>query len=184
MHDKRYFFRSTIIVLLVAAATPLFAAEGIKPLSLAESIDLALKQSVLVHAAKEGVRGAEAQEREAFTGFLPKFSTSYSYTRYNRDPYMNFPGLPPFVQAGTFTVGTKDNYNWILEARQPLFAGGTILANYEASRIGADIARLDEAASVQDLVLEVKTAYFSILKAERILVVAKQSLEQLRAHRD
>ena len=81
-------------------------------------------------------------------------------------------------------MGTKDNYNWILEARQPLFAGGTILANYEASRIGADIARLDEAASVQDLVLEVKIAYFNILKAQRILAVAKQSLEQLRAHRD
>ncbi len=42
-------------------------------------------------------------------------------------------------------MGTKDNYNWIVEARQPLFAGGAILANYEASRIGADIARLDEA---------------------------------------
>ena len=163
---------------------PLCAAEGVKPLSLAESIDLALKQSVLIHAAKEGVRGAEAQKREAFTGFLPKFSTSYSYTRYNRDPYLNFPGMPPFVQAGTLTVGTKDNYNWILEARQPLFAGGTILANYEASRIGADIARLDEAASVQDLVLEVKTAYFNILKAGRILAVAKQSLDQLQAHRD
>ena len=186
MHHKRPFFRGAVIVLLMAAATPVFAADGIKPLSLDESIDLALKQSVLIHAAKEGVRGAEAQKREAFTGFLPKFSTSYSYTRYNRDPYHEpFPGFPSRpIPPGSLTVGTKDNYNWILEARQPLFAGGSILANYEASRIGADIARLDEAVTVQDLVLEVKVAYFNILKAGRILAVAKQSLEQLQAHRD
>ena len=171
-------------MLIVAAAIPLFAAEGRKPLSLTESIDLALQQSVLIHAAKEGVRGAEAQKREAFTGFLPKFSTSYSYLRYNRDPYLDFPGIPPLIPPASLTIGTKDNYNWIVEARQPLFAGGSILANYEASRIGADIARLDEAVSVQDLVLEVKVAYFNILKAGRILAVAKQSLDQSRAHRD
>ncbi len=184
MRLKRSFFCGTLVVLIVAAVTPLYAAERGKPLTLTESIDLALKQSVLIHATKEGVQGAEAQKREAFTGFLPKFSTSYSYTRYNRDPYLNFPGFPPFIQAGSLTIGTKDNYNWILEARQPLFAGGTILANYEASRIGVDIARLDEAASVQDLVLEVKTVYFNILKAGRILAVAQQSIEQLQAHRD
>jgi len=190
MCNKKSFLRTVYIVfLLVTGATPLFAAEGRKPLSLVESIEMALQQSVLIHAAKEGVLGAEAQQREAFTGFLPKFSTSYSFTRYNQDPYINFPGIPPTaqtgsLQGGSLIVGTKDNYNWIVEARQPLFAGGTILANYEASRIGADIARLDEAASIQDLVLEVKAAYFNILKTGRILDVAKQSLEQLRAHRD
>jgi outer membrane protein len=186
MCHKRSSFCGTLVVLIVMSAIPVYAAEGVKPLplSLSESIDLALQQSVLIHAAKEGVRGAEAQRREAFTGFLPQFSTSYSYLRYNRDPYLNFPGFPPFVQAGTITVGTKDNYNWIVEAQQPLYAGGKILANYEASRIGADIARLDEAVSVQDLVLDVKTAYFNILKAGRILTVAKQSLDQLQAHRD
>jgi outer membrane protein len=184
MRLKKSFFRGTFIVLIVAAAIPLYAADGMRPLSLAESVDLALNSSVLINAAKEGVRGAEAQKREAFTGFLPKLSTSYGYTRYDRDPYLIFPGLPPFVQAGTFTVGTKDNYNWIIEARQPLFAGGALLANYETSSIGADIARLDQAATVQDLVLEVKVAYFNILKAGRILDVARQSLEQLQAHRD
>ena len=184
MRTKRWFLCGVIVTLIAAAVTAARAAETVKPLSLSESIDLALKRSVLIHAAREGVRGAEAQRKEAFTGFLPKFSTAYSYTRYNRDPYLAFPGIPPVIPPANLTVGTKDNYNWILEARQPLFTGGALLANYEASRIGADIARLDEASTVQDLVLEVKVAYFNILKAGRILAVAKQSLEQLQAHRD
>jgi outer membrane protein len=188
MHRNHPFsFGSAILLaglLIGAPATPLNAADGVNPLSLAESIETALRSSVIIHAAREGVRGAEAQRKEAFTGFLPKLSTSYSYIRYNRDPYLAFPGIPPVIPPANLTVGTKDNYNWILEARQPLFAGGAILANYEASRIGADIASLDEVSTVQDLVLEVKTAYFNILKAGRILALATQSLEQLQAHRD
>jgi outer membrane protein len=184
MRRKKSCFRGILTVLIIAAAIPLYAADGVNPLSLVESIEIARSRSVLIHAAREGVRGAEAQQKEAFTGFLPKVSTSYSYARYNRDPYLAFPGIPPVIPPANLTVGTKDNYNWILEARQPLFAGGAILANYEMSRIGADIARLDEAASVQDLVLEVKIAYFTVLKADRILALAKQSLEQLQAHRD
>jgi outer membrane protein len=160
------------------------AAGGVPVMNLPESIELALKQSVLLHAAKEGVKGAEAQQKEAFTAFLPKFSSSYSFTRLNEEPFFNFPGAPPLIPAGAITTGTKENYNWAVEARQPLFAGGGILANYEANRLGTDIARFDEAAAVQDLIQEVKVAYFNILKAGRILSVAGQSLDRLTAHRD
>jgi outer membrane protein len=189
----RHFF---LCGLIFSVMTPLgtgVAADGVKVMNLTESIELALKQSVLLHAAKEGVKGAEAQQKEAFTGFLPRFSTSYSYTRLNEDPFVNSPGssltLPApigmvTIPPSTYQAGTKDNYNWMVEARQPLFAGGGILANYEASRLGTDIARFDEAAAVQDLVQEVKIAYFNILKADRILSVAGQSLDRLTAHRD
>ncbi|MHB8907605.1 MAG: TolC family protein [Syntrophales bacterium] len=184
MRLNQSFFRRMVTLLAMVLAAPLSAADGAAPLSLAESISIARDRSVLIHAAREGVRGAEAQRKEAFTGFLPKLSTSYSYVRYNRDPYLAFPGIPPMIPPANLTVGTKDNYTWILEARQPLFAGGGILANYEASRIGGAIASLDEDSTVQDLVLEVKIAYFNTLKAGRILDVARQSLEQLQAHRD
>jgi outer membrane protein len=184
MRTKQGVLWGAFLILLVVSIPDAWAAETIKPLSLAESIDMAMKQSVLIHAAKEGVRGAEAQQKEAFTGFLPKFSTSYGYTRLNEDPYFVFPGVPPLIPAGNIITGTKDNYNWNVEARQPLFAGGGILANYGASRLGADIARMDEVATVQDLVQDVKVSYFNILKTARILAVAKQSVEQLKAHRD
>jgi outer membrane protein len=178
-----YLLRMFHIVILVSISSA-WAAEKVRPLSLAQSIDIAMKQSVLIHAAKEGVRGAEAQQKEAFTGFLPKFSTSYSYTRLNDDPYFVFPGAPPLIPPGNITTGTKDNYNWNVEARQPLFAGGGILANYEASRLAAEIARMEEVVTVQDLVQDVKVSYFNILKAAKILAVARQSVEQLQAHRD
>ncbi len=160
------------------------AADSGPVLTLQESIDIALKQSVLVHSAKEGVFGADSQKKEAFTGFLPKLSTSYNYLRYNNEPIFYFPGIPPLLPAGYIVSGTQNNYTWALEARQPLFAGGGILANYQAGRAGSEIARYDESATTLDLVQDVKISYFNILKAERLLDVAVQSVELLKAHRD
>jgi len=150
-------------------------------LTLQQSIDLALRQSVFVQSAQEGVKGAEAQKKEAFTGFLPKFSTYYSYSRLNVDPTLteNFPTVGPV----TLVTGTKDNYSWVVEVKQPVFAGGGIMANYEASVLGREIASLDKTAVVQDTVQEVRVAYFNVLKAERGLEVAMQSVQQLESHR-
>ena len=160
------------------------AAEGDGVLTLQDSINLALEKSVLIHSAREGVAGAEAQRREAFTGFLPTFSTSYNYTRLKEDPTFTFPGIPPTIPATTFTMGTRDNYTWGLEARQTLFAGGGILSGYEASRFGLDAARMDQQGVVLDTVQGVKVAYYDVIKAERLLDVARQSLKQLKSHYD
>jgi outer membrane protein TolC len=174
-------------VFMIFSAVTLFfcitqeIALSAETLTLQQSIDLALRQSVLIQSAQEGVKGAEAQKKEAFTGFLPKFSTYYSYSRLNVDPTLTatLPGSGPV----TLVTGTKDNYSWAVEVKQPIFAGGGILANYEAGRLGHEIASLDETTVVQDIVQEVRVAYFNILKAERGLDVARQSVEQLEAHR-
>lgn len=192
MRFRRLYFLGAVLVLAAGPAAGVRAAEAGKPLSLAESIEIAVKRSVLLNAAKEGVRAAEAQQKEAFTAFLPKLSTTYSYTRLNEDPSVASPGgsftIPPAtlvtIPPSTYQAGTKDNYNWAVEARQPLFTGGAIRANYEASRLGAEIAGREEAAALRDLVQEVKIAYFNILKAGRIREVAEQSVERLKAHRD
>jgi outer membrane protein TolC len=183
---------SAFIFLLI----PGFALAG-ETLTMDTSIDIALKNSFTVNSAQEGVKAATAQKREAITGFLPRFNTSYSYTRLNEAPFFNFPGVtmalpsPPLPPGSSISMppskmiaGTIDNYNWSIEARQPLFTGGGLIANYQASRIGEDAALMEETAKKQDVVQEVKIAYFDILRAQKILQTAKQSVEMLTAHRD
>jgi outer membrane protein TolC len=177
-----------VLTLFTVAFFPylVFAEE---PLTLEASIDTALKNSIVINIAKEGSKGASAQKMEAFTGFLPKFNTSYSYQRLNEAPFMKFVGVPPPLNAiipnGTELIaGTQNNYNWAIEATQPLFAGGGILANYQANSIGEDAAHLEETAKYQDVVQEVKVAYFNILRAQRIQDATRQSVEMLSVHRD
>ncbi|PKN06578.1 MAG: hypothetical protein CVU72_03745, partial [Deltaproteobacteria bacterium HGW-Deltaproteobacteria-7] len=177
-----------LTILTVAFFTQVvFAGE---PLTLDESINIALRNSITLNIAKEGLKGATAQKREALTGFLPKFSTSYSYTRLSEAPFSRFTGLSSFgpplsmLDGKEIPAGTADNYNWVIEAKQPLFAGGGIWANYQASSIGEDAARMEEKAKIQDVVLEVQVAYFNVLRAQKIQEATQQSVEMLSAHRD
>ncbi len=158
-----------------------WSQEAAAPLTLDESIAIALRQSVVIQSAREGVAASDARKKEAFTGFLPKLSTSYNYTHNDPAPYVKQPPPSPIT---SLTIGTRENYTWSLDAKQPLFTGGRITANYEISRLGLDASRQEELGTVQDIVLEVQRSYFSILKARRLVGVAKQSVEQLAAQRD
>ncbi len=178
MTIKNYLLRIIIAFLIIFFfSTAVLHAERDVPLTLKESIDIALKQSVTINAAREGVRASESKRKGAFTGFLPKLSTSYSYKQLNEAPESRLSETP-------ITSGTRDNYNWQLELKQPLFAGGGILANYQINRLGEDISRMEETTTILDIIEEVKVSYFTILKTERIMGVARQSVEQLKVHRD
>lgn len=166
-----------MLVLLLTGVSG--AQEGAAPMTLEESVAIALRQSVVIQSAREGVLASEARQKEAFTGFLPKVSTSYNYTRLNEDPFIRLD--PPI---GERVTGTENNYTWSLDARQPLFTGGRIKANYDIQRLGVDASREEERGTVQDIVLEVKRSYFTILKAKRLVGVARQSVEQLTAQKD
>jgi outer membrane protein TolC len=185
MMSKKW--RIILTIFTVAFLPHLVCAE--EPLTLDESIEIALKNSIVINIAKEGAKGATAQKREAITGFLPKFNTSYSYTRLNEEPSIRIPGfwiIPSIWHIPSFDIpaGTANNYNWGIEVKQPLFAGGGILANYQANSIGEDVAHVEETAKYQDVVKEVKIAYFNILRARRIQDATRQSVEMLSAHRD
>ena len=185
MTGKKLFIIFLMLLIIILCPGLLYAEE---PLTLEASIDAALKNSIVLNIAREGTKSAVAQKKEAMTGFLPKFSTSYSYTRLNEAPFTMFQGFPEGPLYGMnrteIPVGTEDNYNWAMEAKQPLFAGGAILANYQANSIGEDVARLEETAKIQDVVQEVKIAYFNILRAQKIRDAARQAVEMLKAHRD
>lgn len=168
-----------ILMVAVLCLWP-YSASLAETLTLDESISIALKNSLTINIAKEGTKGATARKMEAMTGFLPKFSTSYSYTRINEEPSFIFPSTPPL----TIVTGTINNYNWVIEARQPLFAGGGILANYQVNKIGEDAALIEEKAKLQDVVQDVKIAYFNMLRVQRLRETARQAVEMLKAHCD
>ena len=174
---------SGLLAIAVLCLSP-FSVMAAQPLTLEESIGIALKNSHMINIAKAGVKGAEARKLESITAFLPRFSTTYSYTRLNEEPSFFFPGIPPAIPASNMVTGTINNYNWVIEARQPLFAGGGIWANYQANKIAEDAAQVEETAKAQDVIQDVKIAYYSVLRAQRIADAARQAVEMLQGHRE
>ncbi len=150
--------------------------EGVVPLTLKESIGIALQKSPTVQSAQSAIKGAEYQRLSAVSDFLPQVNMQYSYTRLDRPARIIIPPNPPL------TVGTKDNYNWTTSVTQPVFTGGALINSYLLAKIGVDSAKVQFEQTKLDLVLQVRQAYYAILNAEKGLEVAQQAVQQLDAH--
>ncbi|MDL1970992.1 MAG: TolC family protein [Candidatus Desulfofervidaceae bacterium] len=148
-------------------------------LDLKTSLDMALKNNLLIQeklaqikAAKEGVKVARSQ-------FLPKLETSYSYTRLKDSPYAIFremPGKPHII------MGPENNYTWDIQFSQPIFTGFYLSSQYKLSKLGVDIAHLERIEAEQEVIKQVKVAYFQVLLAEKYKEVAEMAVKNLEAH--
>jgi outer membrane protein len=159
-----------------------WAQEGQKPLTLEESIKIAMERSLSLHSAVMGIDGSEFRRKEAITNFLPLWTGQYNFTRYNTPLTV---GSTSIVTSGGGTITTplasRDIYNFNTTVNQPLFTGGFNLANYRAAKLGVDLSKENVETVKRDLVLQVRVGYFNILKAEKFLDVAKQTVKQFEA---
>jgi len=187
---------SLIIFLLVSGGFLLSgfnlaaAAEESKHVfTLKESVNIALERSPKILSAVNTLEGAKWKKSEVSKDFLPKFEVTYSWTRLDKDPQttsLNITPLPtpPYWNFGSTTrqVGSKDNWQLKLTMNQPIFTGFALTSAYELTKLGVDIAEISLARARLDLILEVKTAYFSILRAQKANEVAIQAVKQRQAH--
>jgi outer membrane protein len=182
---RRVFIFSGIFFFLLAGSSPTVASDV---LTLEESIKIALERSLSALSADEEVRAKEFEERSAKAEFYPKLSTSYTYTRLDGDTVNDAKTTTYFYNPSTGThipreisALERNNYEWNVTATQPLFTGWRLTISRDLASLGVDIAKIQKETTIQDLVVEVKTAYFGILKAAKLQTVAKQAVEQLEA---
>jgi len=182
---SRRLFISILASFLFIFHSPSHSAEEASiSLSLDESITRALERSTSIRAAEHGIKGADYERKAARTDFLPKITTEYNYTRFNEDPHIKYPAVEFSPYPTDMKIGKKDRYQWNSYLTQPLFTGGALVSSYQIAKLGRDIARENWSRAKQDVVLQVKEAYFSILKAEKIKKVNLQAVEQVKSHVD
>jgi outer membrane protein TolC len=154
-------------------------------LTLEESIKIALEKSLSIYSAEEEIKAKEFEELSSRADFFPKLSTSYTYTRLDNDTvndakYTSYP-YPSFSPREVSPLDTN-TYQFNITATQPLFTGWRLTISREIASLGVDTAKIQKETTIQNLVLNVKEAYFGILKAEKLENVAKQAVEQLKAN--
>lgn len=126
-------------------------------------------------AKEEKISESEYAKEEAKAGFLPTFSTSYSYT------YM---GNVPTIEALGYNLKMSDSniYQWKTTVTQPIFTGYALISAYELAKLGIDQSKIALELEKLDLALKVKEAYFNILKADKAVGVAKSAVGSLESH--
>ena len=183
--------RFILLTLLLANFSWAQGAPG--PMTLDESIRIALEQSLKLHSAKEGVMGAEFNRRTARAYFFPQWVGQYGYTWFSSPVQVGTqsttsivtppkPSADPIASATPITVTipstTRYTFSVYTTLTQTLYAGGALAANYRSSKLGLEISKANVEMTKQDIVLQVREGYFNILRAEKFVDVAKQAVKQ------
>lgn len=154
------------------------AAEGAEEgrlYTLEESVKEAILNNWTLKAKAEKIDQATFQKNQARADFLPKFSTSYGYTRYGQKKEIK-------TSFGTFESGSLDAYSWDNTVTQPVFTGFALLSTYRLAELGIDQSEMELTLEKNDLALKVKVYYFGILTADRAVDVAERAAEALGSH--
>jgi len=137
---------------------------------LRKTIYAAINANIGIQISKEESEASEALKKRQRTFFYPTFSTQYLYTRYDSAPSIG--GLP---------ISPVEEYEWTTSFRQPIFTGFSLINQYQISGLGLDIAKFKEKLSRQDVIFDAKFVYFNLLKAQKLVEVAKKTVEQINA---
>ncbi len=151
-------------------------------LTLEESIDIALKNNPALKATSEKIIGAKEKSWEVKTLFLPKLKAESSYTHLNKPPSLDLEAGVLTPQALSIKIGDDDMYNAQAVVQQPLFTGGKILSLNKQARNNLEATKYNYEGAKQNLILQVKEAYFGILVTQKYREVCQDAVEQMKAH--
>ncbi len=153
------------------AELPKEAQEDVEISTLAQTIATALEVNLGLKISQEETNAAEAQKKSQRTNFYPTLSASYQYRRNEKEVTSPVYGvIRPETEASLVTSIT-----------QPVFTGFAILNQYKVAKLGLDIAQIKEQLARQDIVFEANNVYFSVLKAQKLLGVANETVKQIKA---
>jgi outer membrane protein len=150
--------------------------------TLSQTIEAAIEANLRLQQSQDEVIAAQANKKARVTEFLPTLSAKYEYI--HRDK--------PTTQA----LGTRDGeiidvrtnpdeeYNFITSFNQPIFTGFELINRYKISDLGLDVAEFSERITRQYVILDAKNAYYSVLKSQKLVNVARDTVTQIAAQKE
>jgi TolC family type I secretion outer membrane protein len=170
MHKKNLL----LVLLLIISGQTLQAAETIQKgdiLTLQQCINTALKNHPAINAAAGTIRQSESKIGQARAGYYPQINIQSDYSRIGQAP----------------TSLRSDPYNYYsnsLNLNQTLFDFGKTSSSVDIQILTKQSAEADFQNTAASLVLGVKEAYYSFLKAKMSEIVAKETVNQFQQHFD
>jgi len=150
-----------------------YAQEPVKIFTLKQTIESALKVNLGLKSSREETSASLALKKAQRTQFLPTFSTSYKYDRFDEG-----------VEVNGFVLTPKTQYNFVTSFSQPIFTGLSLLRKYDIAKLGLDKANVSEQMTRQNIILDAKNAYFQLLKTHKLYDIAQQTVVQISAQKD
>lgn len=177
--------RNTTLSCLAAVFLLLLAEVGsaqtpAEALSLKDTVELALKANLGIKRSQEEINAAEAVRHSSMTKFLPTLGTSYNVIHRNEERTQ-----PSLLGAGRpIVTSPQDQYTFTTSFTQPIFTGFGLINEYKLSDLGLDRTEVASKLTRQDVILDAKNAYFSVLKNQKLLEVAQQTVTSITSQKE
>lgn len=155
---------------LAAAAAPSQPAPPPVPdtLDLRTAITFALENNFAIRQAKERIRQQQGVVVEVTAREIPNVGANGSYQVNDKEISQSF---PPSDRSWQINIS----------ASQVLFAGGGVRSAVKSSKLARDAAILDLQATINDALLQVRTAFFNVLLAREKIKVQESNLDLLQS---
>ncbi|MBW1979147.1 MAG: TolC family protein [Deltaproteobacteria bacterium] len=150
-----------------------------RPISLQEAIEIALKNNHALRRALEDVDIAAADKNIARSLFLPGITAGWAYDWSDRQRAMvnpKNPLMPPMY------AGEKEFRRAEIKLMMTIWDFGRSLGAYNQAKLGHEIAGLLYERARQQVILNVVSAYYDLLRAQRGKIIAEESLVQAKEH--
>ncbi len=156
---------TTVLVFLL----PVFSVHAQAKLTLHDCIEIALKNQPTIKAARQNVNAGQGREIQARSPLFPQLSASTGYSE-------NHSG------GGAFGESITKSYTTSLSLNLLLYDFGKTGSSLDAARWGLSSSERDLDRTVQDVILNVKQAYYGLLAARNVVDAARKRMEQTDSH--
>ncbi len=156
-----------------AAAPTIAPVAVVDTVTLDEAVARALEVNPQVVQASTALGTAEYATRQAYASMLPSLSFSSGASASSSQRYDPQTNIQLTNQSNSYSAGLSSNMD--------LFAGGRNLAQVRSARASESAAEATLTARRFDVALSAKTAFFAVLRAEDLIELTKQQIEQAEA---
>jgi outer membrane protein len=173
-------------------------------LTVDQAIELAIQNNLRHKLAEGDVKLAEEKVAQAKTGYYPKATLSGGVSRLNQVPdivevgdkladlnnglrtmFSRNPYTADFVKNMQTAEGPDDGltyYKFNLQIQQPLYTGGKLTALNKQAQNNQEYSQLNLDSVEQDLVCEVKKAYYQVYQAGQMLKTMDEAVASMENH--
>ncbi|MFH1501943.1 MAG: TolC family protein [Candidatus Eisenbacteria bacterium] len=171
------------LTLVLMAVLPPAAANALEALTLERAVALALERNLTLQASREDYEAAKWGLRGARASLFPSLGLSSTARRVDSETYRRANASLGFAEEFGIEVEPflyETTYETGFYLKVPIWNGGKIWGAVGAASGGRDAAMYAHESTRRAVVVDARTAYFDVLRAESLLAVQLDAVDAAR----
>jgi len=161
-----------------------------KSLTLEEAISIGMENSKALHSSLMRSDFADARAGEVSASLYPSLKAQLNYQNLSNIPAAAVvlpanvfaPGFPPKPETVTLSEVILNNYTAKATLQQPLFTGWKLQSAADNAEYSANAAHSDFEKDKQQLLYDIKAAYWNVYRAKEMKRLADENVTQMTQH--